>query len=93
MDTAYEEFGRVDILVNNVGLSPLYPSLDGVTEALYDKTLAVNLKGPFRLNALTEGFARAFGPSVRVNCIQLYFAGPASAFCTGAILRLDGGVR
>jgi NAD(P)-dependent dehydrogenase (short-subunit alcohol dehydrogenase family) len=23
----------------------------------------------------------------------LYFAGPASAFCTGAILRLDGGVR
>ena len=82
------------------------------------------------LNALTEGFAHAFGPKVRVNCIMcgpfltdiskswdmaafnqrakeialrrggepeeivgaaLYFAGEASSFCTGAILRLDGG--
>jgi NAD(P)-dependent dehydrogenase (short-subunit alcohol dehydrogenase family) len=142
-----------------------------VSEALFDKVVAVNLRGPFRLgslvgtrmaagdggvivnvssiaairpsprelpyatakaglNALTEGLARAFAPKVRVNCIQagpfrtdiakawspetlarfeqslalgrcglpeeivgaaLYFASPASSFCTGAILRLDGG--
>ena len=113
-DAAYEHFGRVDILVNNAGMSPLYPSLDAVSEELYDKVLAVNLKGPFRLsahigtrmaageggsiinvssgaavrptpdvipyaaakaglNAMTIGFAHAFGPKVRVNCIQ---AGP-----------------
>lgn len=41
--------GRLDVLVSNAGMSPLYPSLDAVTEELYDKTLAVNLKGPFRL--------------------------------------------
>ena len=80
---------------------------------------------------MTEAFARAFGPKVRVNCIMcgpfltdiskawdmdafgkraqnmalkrggrpdeiigaaLYFAGDASSFCTGAILRLDGGL-
>jgi NAD(P)-dependent dehydrogenase (short-subunit alcohol dehydrogenase family) len=52
VDAAYGRFGRVDVLVNNAGMSPLYPSLDQVTEALYDKTLAVNLKGPFRLTAL-----------------------------------------
>jgi NAD(P)-dependent dehydrogenase (short-subunit alcohol dehydrogenase family) len=44
--------GRLDVLVNNAGMSPLYESLDKVSEELYDKTLAVNLKGPFRLAVL-----------------------------------------
>jgi NAD(P)-dependent dehydrogenase (short-subunit alcohol dehydrogenase family) len=44
--------GRLDVLVNNAGMSPLYPSLDAVSEELFDKTLAVNLKGPFRLAVL-----------------------------------------
>jgi len=47
-----DEFGRIDVLVNNAGMSPLYESLGAVTEEMYDKTLAVNLKGPFRLSAL-----------------------------------------
>lgn len=50
-DAAYERFGKVDVLVNNAGMSPLYPSLAEVSEALWDKVLAVNLKGPFRLTA------------------------------------------
>ncbi|MCJ0905440.1 SDR family NAD(P)-dependent oxidoreductase [Rhodococcus sp. ARC_M6] len=52
VERAYEEFGRVDILVNNAGMSPLYSSLDEISEDLYDKVMAVNLKGPFRLTAL-----------------------------------------
>ena len=52
VDDVYAEFGRVDILVNNAGISPLYASLDAVSEELFDKTIAVNLKGPFRLSAL-----------------------------------------
>jgi len=108
---AYERFGRIDVLVNNAGMSPVYPRVADVTEDLYDKVLSVNLKGPFRLtavvgtrmaegdggsiinvsstaaihpeanvipyaaakaavNTMTEGFARAFGPKVRVNCIM-----------------------
>ena len=50
-DAAYAEFGHVDILVNNAGMSPLYESVDAITEDLYDKVLGVNLKGPFRLSA------------------------------------------
>jgi NAD(P)-dependent dehydrogenase (short-subunit alcohol dehydrogenase family) len=42
----------VDILVNNAGMSPLYDSVQDVSEQLWDSTLAVNLKGPFRLTAL-----------------------------------------
>jgi NAD(P)-dependent dehydrogenase (short-subunit alcohol dehydrogenase family) len=33
-------------------MSPLYPDLVSVTEELYDKTHAVNAKGPFRLGVL-----------------------------------------
>jgi NAD(P)-dependent dehydrogenase (short-subunit alcohol dehydrogenase family) len=52
VDTAYGSFGRVDVLVNCAGVSPVYPSLAGVSEELFDKVVAVNLKGPFRLSAL-----------------------------------------
>lgn len=109
-DAAYAEFGQVDVLINNAGLSPLYDDVSAVTEELWDKTLGVNLKGAFRLsalvgtrmaagrggsiinissaasrhpkpevipyaaakaglNAMTQGFAHAWGPSVRVNAI------------------------
>jgi NAD(P)-dependent dehydrogenase (short-subunit alcohol dehydrogenase family) len=52
VEAAYEEPGRVDILVNNAGLAPTYPNPQSVSEELWDKTLGVNLKGPFRLMAL-----------------------------------------
>ena len=40
------------MLVNNAGMSPLYPSVDAISETLFDKVIGVNLKGPFRLSAL-----------------------------------------
>jgi NAD(P)-dependent dehydrogenase (short-subunit alcohol dehydrogenase family) len=52
VETVWSHFGRLDILVNNAGMSPLYPDAASVSEELYDKVLAVNLKGPFRLMAL-----------------------------------------
>jgi NAD(P)-dependent dehydrogenase (short-subunit alcohol dehydrogenase family) len=51
-EAAYREFGHVDVLVNNAGVSPLYPTLSAVSEELFDKVVGVNLKGPFRLSAL-----------------------------------------
>jgi NAD(P)-dependent dehydrogenase (short-subunit alcohol dehydrogenase family) len=64
-DQAYERFGRVDVLVNNAGMSPLYPSLAEITEDLYDKVLAVNLKGPFRLSSrIGTRMAEATGGSI-----------------------------
>jgi NAD(P)-dependent dehydrogenase (short-subunit alcohol dehydrogenase family) len=108
---AYDAFGRVDVLVNNAGMSPLYDRPTDVSEELWDKVVGVNLKGPFRLtalvaermhageggsiinvsssgsryprgdiipyaaakaglNAMTEGFAHAYGPKVRVNVVM-----------------------
>ncbi len=51
-ESAYRTFGTVDVLVNNAGMSPLYSSVDAITEDLYDKVMGVNLKGPFRLSAI-----------------------------------------
>jgi NAD(P)-dependent dehydrogenase (short-subunit alcohol dehydrogenase family) len=52
VDEVYGHFGRVDVLVNNAGMSPIAPSSLETSEALYDKVQGVNLKGPFRLMAL-----------------------------------------
>ena len=51
-DEVYARWGRCDVLINNAGMSPLYPSLAEHTEELFDKVVGVNLKGPFRLSAL-----------------------------------------
>ena len=110
-DAAYARFGRVDVLINNAGKSPLYDRPADISERLYDSVLDVNLKGAFRLtaligqrmleagggaiinvssmaavrprkhvityaaakaglNAMTEAFADAYGPTVRVNAIM-----------------------
>ena len=52
VDATYERFGKVDVLINNAGMSPLYDTLGGVTEKLFDSVVNLNLKGPFRLSAL-----------------------------------------
>jgi len=52
VDAAYAAFGRVDILVNNAGMSPATPSSIATTEEIFDKVVAINFKGPYRLSAL-----------------------------------------
>lgn len=64
-ELAIKELGHIDVLVNNAGMSPLYDKLSDVTEALYDKVLDVNLRGPFRLSALVgEHMAQGNGGSI-----------------------------
>jgi len=48
IEQAYAAAGRLDILINNAGMSPRMPSHE-VTEQLFDSVLNLNFKGPFRL--------------------------------------------
>ena len=51
-EIAYATFGKVDILVNNAGMSPAAPSSLETSEEVFDKVVALNFKGPYRLSAL-----------------------------------------
>jgi len=59
--------GKIDILVNNAGMSPLYPSLEDVSEDLFDKVIAINLKAPFRLMALVGSRMKSSGGGSIIN--------------------------
>ncbi len=45
--TIDKQFGGLDILVNNVGMNILTPTVSGLDEGLWDKIIESNLKGTF----------------------------------------------
>lgn len=67
VDAVYDEFGRLDVLVNNAGKSPLYDDLSDVSEKLYDAVLDLNLKGPFRLSVLAAARMAEAGGGCIIN--------------------------
>jgi NAD(P)-dependent dehydrogenase (short-subunit alcohol dehydrogenase family) len=78
IDTVYHKLGRIDVLVNNAGMSPLYPSLAEVTEELYDKVMAVNLKGPFRLGSLAGARMKETGDGCILNISSIAAVRPTA---------------
>lgn len=52
VEAVEQELGALGIVVNNAGIAPLSPTLVDQSESLFDKTIEVNLKGPFRLMAV-----------------------------------------
>lgn len=80
VDRSYERFGAVDILVNNAGMSPQYDSLPDVSEALFDKVIGVNLRGPFRLMAsVGSRMAAAQGGSIiNVTSVEVEHPDPGA---------------
>lgn len=77
VERCYSDFGRIDILVNNAGMSPLYPSVAELDEVLYDKVLAVNLKGPFRLTSLVGTRMQAGGGGSIINVSSIAAVQPS----------------
>jgi NAD(P)-dependent dehydrogenase (short-subunit alcohol dehydrogenase family) len=88
---AWAAFGRIDVLVNNAGMSPVAPSSAETSEALFDKVTAVNLKGPFRLTALIgeKMAAGAGGSIINISSIGALKPSPWIAPYAGAKAALN----
>jgi NAD(P)-dependent dehydrogenase (short-subunit alcohol dehydrogenase family) len=76
VDAVVERLGRLDILVNNAGASPEDPA-EVVTEANFDLTMGVNVKGTFFASQaagrvmIRQGFGRIISLSSQAGFVAL----------------------
>ena len=90
VEQAYAEFGKVDVLVNNAGMSPACPSHE-LSEALFDSVLNLNFKGPFRLasrigHRMVQGGG---GAIINISSIASIRAAPGVVPYSGAKAALN----
>jgi NAD(P)-dependent dehydrogenase (short-subunit alcohol dehydrogenase family) len=52
VNTTIAAFGRIDVLVNNAAINPVYSPIEEVTPAIFDKIMDVNVKAPWSLSNL-----------------------------------------
>ena len=71
IDEIERTVGPIDVVVNNAGIAPVSASLAEQTEELFDKTIEVNLKGPFRLMAVVgeRMYRRGRGSIINISSI------------------------
>ena len=85
VDTVDERGFEIDILVNHAGISPPHvESLADTTEALWDKVMEVNLKGPFFLSGAIgkKMAARGRGSIINISTTSALMAQPEiGAYC------------
>ena len=91
MEDAWSAAGRIDVLVNNAGSSPLAPSSLETPEALFDKVVALNFKAPFRLMSLVGSrmAAGAGGSIVNISSTGAIRPQPELAPYAGAKAALN----
>jgi len=73
MQQVRQEFGRLDVLINNAGLTHWVnlSDLEGLTDAMWDSILDVNVKGAFRCVRAAESMLAANqGMVVNVSSIS-----------------------
>ncbi|HJQ60801.1 MAG TPA: glucose 1-dehydrogenase [Vineibacter sp.] len=90
-DAAYSAFGKVDVLINNAGSSPLAPSSLETSEQLFDRIVQLNFKGPFRLMSLVGSrmAAGAGGSIINISSVGAIRPRPSIAPYAGAKAALN----
>jgi NAD(P)-dependent dehydrogenase (short-subunit alcohol dehydrogenase family) len=71
-----DEFGKVDGLVNNAATNPYFGPTVGISEAAFDKTFEVNVKGPLFAIREFAGRARPGGSIVNIASVNGLRASP-----------------
>jgi NAD(P)-dependent dehydrogenase (short-subunit alcohol dehydrogenase family) len=87
VEKAYAAFGKIDVLINNAGMSPMVESSLSTSEALFDKILAVNCKGPFRLTAIIGARMAAGAGGCIINVSSIGSLRPLPAYAPYAAAK------
>lgn len=66
-----ENYSKLDVLVNCGGTNPFYGEIGDTPEAAFDKTIDVNLKGPFYLSAEAVKMMKEAGSGAIVNVASI----------------------
>jgi NAD(P)-dependent dehydrogenase (short-subunit alcohol dehydrogenase family) len=69
VEAATEQFGTVDVLVNNAGTNPYFGPILDSDETAWDKTMEVNLKGPYTLSKLVARQMTGGGSMINIASI------------------------
>lgn len=72
VDRASEEFGRLDIVVNNAGFQMTHSSLDEITEEEFEHTFRINVFGTFFLSKAALPTMEPSGVILNTTSIQAY---------------------
>ena len=67
INTIIEQFGGIDILVNNAATNPVYGGLLQAEEWAFDKIMNLNVKAPFELSKLVHGSMKSRGGGSIIN--------------------------
>jgi NAD(P)-dependent dehydrogenase (short-subunit alcohol dehydrogenase family) len=92
IDTAVEEFGCLDILINNAGIMDKMTALADMTDELWERVFAVNVSGPMRAirKALPIMIQQGHGVIVNTASIGGLFGSRAGAAYTASKHALVG---
>ena len=67
-----EQFGRIDVLVNNAGIAGINKPTDEITEAEWDRVIAINVKGVFFCTKHVIPYLRQSGGGSIINLSSIY---------------------
>ena len=95
--TTVKQYGRIDILFNNAGIPMIRTPIEDLEEAVWDRILAVNLKGVFWGCKYAVPFMKKQGGGVIINTASIGGLRPRPALCAygaskGAVVTFTKGL-
>jgi len=72
IEQTIKAFNGIDILVNNAGANPAFGPTLSIEDWAYDKTMEVNLRGPYELSRLVHPYmkAAASGSIINISSVE-----------------------